>query len=405
MPGLLIVVIAIMLDRTTTAASERRERAHPGPAGRSGPGSSRAARPRRLPSLLGGRSRSAVVLVCIYLSRTYLRLAAVPDLAERRPTAGRLGSTRSPTGVVDHVDTYTEAFKNFITYGFLNPLQSLLAEPPWWLMAPVLLAISFVLGGLKPLLATALCEAVILGVGPVERRDDHADLDPGRDRAGDDPRDRARGLDRAAADERTRSSGPSSTPSRRSRRSSTWSRRWPCSDPPGSPPSSAAVAYAVPDRGQAGRRRDPRRLRHDRRGRAGQRHHALADDHQGPAADGALRDRAGRQPGTALRAVDGGHRRPGRRPAASATSWSPASRRTHLFGKGLAAGIAVTALGIMLDRIAARAAGAPDGTPDPDHDPPSRREGRSNKEGRTHGTTTTPAAWLASVSQPRWHSA
>ena len=42
--------------------------------------------------------------------------------------------------------------------------------------------------------------------------------------------------------------------------------------------------------------------------------------------------------------------------AASATSWCPASRQTQLFGKGLAAGIAITALGVMLDRIAQYAA-------------------------------------------------
>ena len=41
--------------------------------------------------------------------------------------------------------------------------------------------------------------------------------------------------------------------------------------------------------------------------------HPLADDHQGPAADGARGAGARDQPGPALRAVDGRHRRPGRR--------------------------------------------------------------------------------------------
>src|SRR5262249_46319805 len=49
------------------------------------------------------------------------------------------------------------------------------------------------------------------------------------------------------------------------------------------------------------------------RGRAGQRHHALADDPQGPAPDVEGVAGAGHQPGPALRALDGGHRRHGRR--------------------------------------------------------------------------------------------
>ncbi len=68
-------------------------------------------------------------------------------------------------------------------------------------------------------------------------------------------------------------------------------------------------------------------------------HHHLADDQQGAAADGARGRRAGHQPGPDLRAVDGRHRRPGRRGRArllrgrrllpgdscSARGWRPAS--------------------------------------------------------------------------------
>jgi glycine betaine/proline transport system permease protein len=151
-PGLLIVVIAIMLDRTTTAASERSER--------QSRGGSTDARARRL-ILLGGL---VVVAVTIYLSRTYLDLATFPsswnigtDLVDR------INSITD--NVVGAIDTYTEAFKNFISYGFLNPLQNLLANSPWWLMAPVLLGFAFVLGGLRPMLIAAICEGVILAMG------------------------------------------------------------------------------------------------------------------------------------------------------------------------------------------------------------------------------------------------
>ena len=181
-PGLLIVVIAIVLDRTTTAASERRERTQGRLASVSGPGlmltsvvlerlprwASEETRTRRLPSPMLRRLilglTLVVVLVCIWLSQTYLQFAQFPSsLNVGTQLVDAINSFSN--WVVGHVGTYTEAFRNFITYGFLNPLQSLMSETPWWLMAPVLMAISYVLGGLKAFATTAVCEAIILLVG------------------------------------------------------------------------------------------------------------------------------------------------------------------------------------------------------------------------------------------------
>jgi glycine betaine/proline transport system permease protein len=182
-PGLLIVVIAIVLDRTTTAASERRERTQAAVASVSSPGvmlvsvvlehlprwaSQDTRAPRRRPSPLMRRVTLGVllvpVLVCIYLSHSYLDLAQFPSGwdAGGHITSGINSVTNT---VVNHIDTFTTGVKNAISNGFLNPLQNLLADTPWWLMAPILLAISWVVGGLKPLLTTLVCEAVMLGVG------------------------------------------------------------------------------------------------------------------------------------------------------------------------------------------------------------------------------------------------
>ncbi|MBO0747449.1 MAG: ABC transporter permease subunit [Acidimicrobiaceae bacterium] len=181
-PGLLIVVIAIVLDRTTTAASERRERTQGRLVSVSSPGvmlttvvlerlprwASEETRTRRLPSRLLRRVILGVtligVLVCIYLSHNYLGLAQFPSSLNVGPHV--VDAINSFTNwVVDHVGTYTEDFKNLVTYGFLNPLQELLANTPWWLMAPVLMAISFVVGGVKPFVTTTVCSAIILLVG------------------------------------------------------------------------------------------------------------------------------------------------------------------------------------------------------------------------------------------------
>jgi glycine betaine/proline transport system permease protein len=150
--GLAIVVIAIMLDRTTTAASDRAERQNRG-AGQS-------ARARRGTLAAFG----LIVLIAVWGSRTYLQLAQFPERFDFGHGLGNWISDATNT-VVNHIDTFTTGIKNAVSYGFLNPLQSLLADSPWWLMAVVLIAISFVLGGWRPAAFTLVCEAVLLGVG------------------------------------------------------------------------------------------------------------------------------------------------------------------------------------------------------------------------------------------------
>jgi glycine betaine/proline transport system permease protein len=55
--------------------------------------------------------------------------------------------------------------KNVVTAGFLNPLQALMADSPWWLMAAVIVATAAILGGWRAAVTTVVCEAVILGTG------------------------------------------------------------------------------------------------------------------------------------------------------------------------------------------------------------------------------------------------
>lgn len=150
-PGLLIVLMAIVLDRTTSAASEASEKRS-----RSLAGSTR----RRL-ALAGGL---VPVVIAVYLSRNYLDFAKFPDSSTQ---GARLASWINDVtnGIVNHIDKVTLAFKNVISDGVLNPLQSLLTDCPWWLIAAVILAVAYVLGGLRPLLITLACETVILLLG------------------------------------------------------------------------------------------------------------------------------------------------------------------------------------------------------------------------------------------------
>jgi len=152
-PGLLIVVIAIALDRTTTAASQRAER-RGRDLGRLSPKGRRVA--------LG--TGLLLVLVAIYASHNYIQAAQFPTgLNFGNDLTNGINSVSN--AIVNALGGISNAFKNVISYGFLNPLQDLLADTPWWLMAPVLLAVSWVLGGVKPFIVTLVCEGVIFAMG------------------------------------------------------------------------------------------------------------------------------------------------------------------------------------------------------------------------------------------------
>jgi glycine betaine/proline transport system permease protein len=149
--GIAIVIMAIVLDRTTTAASERAEVATRGGGN---------PRRRRIGLIAGG----VVALVCVYLSRLYLQLAQFPE----EPDLGTplaTGVSAFTDALVRAVSGFTGALTTVVSTVLLNPLQSLLAGSPWWLMCLVLLAVAYLTGGWRPTAIAAVCLLVILGTG------------------------------------------------------------------------------------------------------------------------------------------------------------------------------------------------------------------------------------------------
>ena len=63
--------------------------------------------------------------------------------------------------VTDTFGGVTEAFKDAVSYGFLNPLQSLIAESPWYVAFVGICALAFVFGGLRALVTSVICLAGI----------------------------------------------------------------------------------------------------------------------------------------------------------------------------------------------------------------------------------------------------
>lgn len=150
-PGVLIVVMAVMLDRTTTAASERSEKVARG--GGEDP------RRRRIILGVGG----VLTVVCVYLSRNYIELATFPEFTIGNRLAGWTNDFMG--WVTDNFDGVTESIKNGITYGLLNPMQSLLAQSPWWLAALGIVSLAYVFGQLRAAVVAVVCCAGMIGLG------------------------------------------------------------------------------------------------------------------------------------------------------------------------------------------------------------------------------------------------
>jgi glycine betaine/proline transport system permease protein len=160
--GLAIVVIAIVLDRSTTAASQRTELARRRR-------SSRFSRLRR-PLLVAG---ALVTAFLIYLSRTYLWAADFPSTLTIGGKARdiEIGSdiARITSKVTDwinlHASGLTNGFKDHITSLFIDPLQNLLVESPWFLVAVVVVGLAALIGNWRAALYVAVCVGLLLGTG------------------------------------------------------------------------------------------------------------------------------------------------------------------------------------------------------------------------------------------------
>ncbi|MFD0071140.1 ABC transporter permease [Streptomyces sp. NPDC127166] len=150
--GLAIVVMAIVLDRVTTAAGAREETAR-----RS---KNRLLKWRR--PLLG--AGAAVTAVLVYLSHTYVWAAEFPGDGGIGGSIARAADTVT-TWVQDNLSGLTNAFRDGITNGLLNPLQTLLSDSPWWLVGAVLIALGAVLGGWRAGVTTAVCVGLLVGTG------------------------------------------------------------------------------------------------------------------------------------------------------------------------------------------------------------------------------------------------
>lgn len=156
--GLALVIIGIVLDRVTTAASERL-----GPAMR--PVSATRTNARRALIAAG----AVAMLVLIYESYTFQWAASFPSrLGSMSLDIGsplQHGATDVSNWAQAHLFTVTNGIKNAVTYHALNPLQSLLEDTPWYFTFAAIVALAAILGGLGATLTATVCLGLIIGTG------------------------------------------------------------------------------------------------------------------------------------------------------------------------------------------------------------------------------------------------
>lgn len=148
--GVAIVVMAIVLDRVTTAASVRAEQG----------GGELNPRIRRL--LLAGFG--LVAAVCSYLSHTYLWASEFPEGGQLGEYLSQ-GATTVTTWAQHNLADLTAAVKDGVTIALLNPLEALLAESPWWLMGAVIVLLAALIGNLRAAAVAAVCVGLLVGSG------------------------------------------------------------------------------------------------------------------------------------------------------------------------------------------------------------------------------------------------
>jgi glycine betaine/proline transport system permease protein len=144
--GLAIVVIAIVLDRVTTAAGDRPWRT--------------ASVRRRI--LLG--AGAVAVLVAVWFSRTYVWAADFPTGVNVGSRIAVIASDVTNWGQ-DVFGGFTYGVRDAVTVALLNPLEGLLTGSPWWLVSAVVVVLAAVLGGWRGAVPAAVCLVLLVATG------------------------------------------------------------------------------------------------------------------------------------------------------------------------------------------------------------------------------------------------
>ncbi len=147
--GIAIVIMAMMLDRLTTQASERLDPAH------SHEPPIWLRRPR-LRALVVGLPVAAVALGLVFVGDT--------EFPEELAFSFRTPLNDAVRWISLNLFALTDGIKNAVTTILINPIQAFLTNSPWWLIVGLVVGIALLVSGRRQALLAALCLLAIVAL-------------------------------------------------------------------------------------------------------------------------------------------------------------------------------------------------------------------------------------------------
>ena len=150
--GLAVVLLAVMLDRSTSAAVNRDQ---------SGYAAADAAKVRRR---IGLAIFGILTLIAIYLSRYLLWFAVFPEQLIFGEYVAEAANAVSDW-ITDNLGFLTVTGSEQFTIWVLNPLQDVLANSPWWLTLIAITLLAFILAGRTVGILVFVLLALVMATG------------------------------------------------------------------------------------------------------------------------------------------------------------------------------------------------------------------------------------------------
>jgi len=148
--GFAVVFLAILMDRSTSAAAKRQQ----------------SFVPPTVAEIKGKRiiliASALATVISVFLSRTMLWAAVWPEKITIAPEVEKF-TNNATAWVLDNLHIFTVGFKDFISYSILNPLESQLSASPWYLTVAMIIALALIIAGVRTaMLAAVLAIAIVL---------------------------------------------------------------------------------------------------------------------------------------------------------------------------------------------------------------------------------------------------
>ena len=150
--GLAVVLLAVMLDRATSAAVSRDQ---------SGYAAADAAKVRRR---IGLAIFGVLTIIAIYLSRYLLVFAVFPERLDFKEPVAEAANAVSDW-ITDNLGFLTVTGSEQFTIFVLNPLQDVLANSPWWLTLTAITLLAFILAGRAVGILTFILLVLVMATG------------------------------------------------------------------------------------------------------------------------------------------------------------------------------------------------------------------------------------------------